>query len=119
MQDFRKVRAWQENRELTLLVYRVTAKFPVEERFGLTTQMRRAVVSIGANIAEGCGRGSDGDKQRFLQMSFGSAVELLHHMITSQDLGFLDQPEFDKLDAKLESVRRLTFGFIRKLKASQ
>jgi four helix bundle protein len=118
MQDFRKVRAWQQNRELTVLVYRITAKFPADERFGLTSQMRRAAVSIGANIAEGCGRASDADKQRFLQMSFGSAVELLHHMITSVDLGFLDPTEFDELESKLMSVRRLTFGFIRKLKST-
>ena len=118
MQDFRKVRAWQQNRELTVLVYRITSKFPADERFGLTSQMRRAVVSIGANIAEGCGRSTDADKQRFLQMSFGSAVELLHHMITSVDLGFLEQTDFDVLESKLISVRRLTFGFIRKLKPS-
>ncbi len=118
MQDFRKVQAWQKNRELTVLIYKVTAGFPTYERFGLTAQMRRAVVSIGANIAEGCGRGSDPDKQRFFQISFGSAVELLHHIITSLDLGFITQSQFDELDEKLESVRRLIFGFVRKLRSS-
>jgi len=118
MQDFRKIQAWQHNRELTRLVYSVTAKFPADERFGLTSQIRRAAVSIGANIAEGSGRGSAADKIRFLQMSFGSSTELLHHLITSVDLGFLEPASFEELDSKLESVRRLTFAYMRGIAVS-
>ena len=113
MQDFRKIQAWQHNREVTRLVYSATATFPADERFGLTSQIRRAVVSIGANIAEASGRGSAADKQRFLQMSLGSSTELLHHLITSVDLGFLESSTFEELSPKLESVRRLTFAYMR------
>jgi four helix bundle protein len=113
MQDFRKIQAWQHNRELTRLVYGATATFPADERFGLTSQIRRAVVSIGANIAESSGRGSSADKLRFLQMSLGSSTELLHQLITSVDLGFLEASVFEDLDPRLESVRRLTFAYMR------
>jgi len=116
MQDFRKVKAWQANRELIVSIYRVTAGFPREERYGLTSQMRSAAVSIGANIAEGCGRGSRADTLRFFQMSFGSAVELLHHLITSMDLGFLTEKQFDELEAVLGSVRRMIAGFMSRLR---
>ena len=117
MQDFRKIRAWQANRELTLMVYRMTAGFPREERFGLTSQMRDCAVSIGANMAEGSGRGSNADTLRFFQMSFGSAVELLHHLITAKDLGYLTDRQYEELDAKLESVRRMTAKFMTRLRS--
>lgn len=116
MQDFRKIRAWQENRELTVMVYRMTAKFPPSERFGLTAQMRDAVVSIGANIAEGCGRGSRADTLRFFQMSFGSATELLHHLITASDLGFLAADDFRELDTRLDAIRRKIAKFMARLR---
>lgn len=119
MQDFRKVRAWQASRELTVKVYRTTARFPREERYGLTAQMRSAAVSIGANIAEGCGRASRPDMLRFLQMSFGSSVELLHHVIISLDLDFLSEAEYKELDLKLESVRKMIAGFIRRVRVAQ
>ena len=118
MQDFRKVKAWQANRLLTVRIYRMTAAFPREERFGLTSQMRDAAISIGANIAEGCGRGSSADTHRFFQMSFGSAVELLHHLITALDLGYLTQEQYGSLEAELSSIRRMTAGFMKKLKTS-
>ena len=116
MQDFRKIRAWQANRELTLMVYRTTVTFPREERFGLTSQMRDCAVSIGANIAEGCGRGSNADTLRFFQMSFGSAVELLHHLITARDLEYLSEQQYQELEAKLDSVRRMTAKFMTRLR---
>jgi len=117
MQDFRKLRAWQEARALTAEIYKVTAKFPAGERFGLISQMRTAMISIGANMAEGCGRGTRADTLRFFQMSFGSATELLHHLLTALDLGFLNEGKFVELDARLEKIRRMTAGFMRRLRA--
>jgi len=116
MQDFRKIRAWQENRELTVLVYKATATFPRSETFGLVAQMRDAVVSIGANIAEGCGRATRPDTLRFFQMSFSSATELLHHLITSSDLKFLNASQFRELDERLDSVRRKIAKFMGRLR---
>jgi four helix bundle protein len=119
MQDFRKVRAWQASRELTVMIYRITASFPRDERFGLTSQIRRAAISIGANIAEGCGRDTRADTQRFFQMAFGSSVELLHHLIISLDLGILQKEEFDRLEAQMEPMRKMIYAFIRRLKLAQ
>jgi len=116
MQDFRNLQVWQLNRHLTADIYRITSTFPREERYGLTSQMRRAVVSTGANIAEGCGRASTQDTIRFFQMAFGSAVELLHHLITSNDLGFLSNQDLVRLDKDAELIRRKLARLMSKLK---
>ena len=116
MQDFRKVKAWQANRELVVMIYRVSASFPREERFGLSAQVRDAAISIGANIAEGCGRGTRPDTLRYFQIAFSSATEVLHHLITAQDLGYLTDAQFAILDARLDSVRRMLAGFMRRLR---
>ena len=116
MQDFRKIRAWQANRELTVLIYRISARFPKEERYGMTAQIRSATISIGANIAEGCGRGSNADMLRFFQIAFGSAVEVLHYLITAVDLGMITGAEFQELESRLQSVRRMLAAFMTKVR---
>ena len=107
MQDFRNLKVWQANREFTLLIYRMTAKFPSHERFGLVSQMRRAVVRIGACIAEGCGRKTKKDTNHFFQTSFSSAMEQLHHLITSSDLEYITTEEFALADGKLLEIRKM------------
>jgi four helix bundle protein len=106
MQDFRKLEVWQLARRLTVLTYRITARFPSDERFGLISQMRRCAVSIGSDIAEGCGRATAPDILRFHQASFASSFELLHQYITSVDLGYLDKSALARVDRKLETFRR-------------
>jgi len=76
MRDYRNLIAWQKAHRLTLKVYRLTSDLPDSERFGLTSQLRRAAASIGANIAEGCGRSTRADLRRFLSIASGSASEL-------------------------------------------
>jgi len=76
MKDFKKLKVWEKSHQLTLGVYKATRSFPKEELYGLTIQTRRASVSIPANIAEGCGRGSDAELARFFQIAMGSASEL-------------------------------------------
>jgi four helix bundle protein len=88
VKDFRKQKVWQKAHDLALEVYRVTEAFPKTELFGLTSQIRRAGVSIPANIAEGCGRDTDADFSRFLQIAMGSASELEYHLLLAHDLGF-------------------------------
>jgi four helix bundle protein len=90
MQDFRKLKVWQKAHQLTLRVYEVTRKFPKAELYGMVSQMRRSWSSIPRNIAEGCGRGTDLDFARFLQISMGSASELEYDLLLSHDLGYLD-----------------------------
>jgi four helix bundle protein len=89
MEDFKNLRVWAKAHELTLSVYQRTRDFPKEEMYGLTSQMRRSAASVGANIAEGCGRRSDGEMRRFLQIARGSASELEYHLLLAKDLRFL------------------------------
>ena len=89
MQDFRNLRVWQASQRFTLAVYETTSAFPEVERFGLTSQLRRAATSIGANIAEGCGRSTDADVRRCLHQAMGSACEALNHLLVARDVRVL------------------------------
>jgi len=90
MRDFRDVRVWQKGHQLTLQLYKDTQKFPKDELCGLTSQIRRASVSIQANIAEGRGRGADSELRQFLQIAMGSASELEYRLLLARDLGYLE-----------------------------
>lgn len=110
MQDFKKLQVWQKAHELTLLCYRLTAAFPKEELFGLTSQMRRASVSIGSNIAEGCGRESSADFARLLHFAQGSASELEYQSLLSRDLGLLTKSDHQRLDSRVVEVKKMLAG---------
>lgn len=119
MKDFRQLIVWQKAHAVTLELYVATRKFPAEERYGLTSQIRRASASIGATIAEGCGKGSEVEFGRFLQMSSGSPSELSSHLILSRDLEYLSESEFSKLSVKVEEVRRMLASLLSKISASK
>jgi len=91
-QDFRELQVWQRAYSLALSIYEITATFPRSQRYGLADQMQRRAVSIGANIAEGCGRGTQGDLARFLGIALGSSFELRHYLSLGRGLGYL-RPE--------------------------
>jgi four helix bundle protein len=107
VEDFKKLKVWQKAHELTLGIYRATKHFPTEEKFGITSQLQRSAASIGANIAEGCGRRSDGEFGRFLNIARGSASETEYHLILAGDLGLLREPEFNGLNDKVQEVQRM------------
>ena len=117
MKDFRDLKVWSKAHGLTLSIYRATAHFPVEERYGLQSQMRRASVSISANIAEGCGRHGDADFARFLQMALGSASEIEYLLLLSKDLDLLDAEPHRALTELATEVKRMLASFIKKLRA--
>jgi four helix bundle protein len=119
MKDFRQLIVWQKAHKLTLGVYKATANFPQAELYGLTSQTRRAVASIPANIAEGCGRDGDAELARFLQIAMGSASELEYHLLLARDLNFLKDTEYEPLQAELIEVKRMLTSFIKKLKADR
>ena len=116
MKDFRKLEVWQKSYQITLDVYQATKSFPKEEMFGLTSQMRRAAVSIPSNIAEGCGRDGDAELARFSVISMGSASELEYHFLLAHDLNFFDDVTYNSLNNDLNEVRRMLNVFIQRLK---
>src|SRR5579859_161646 len=117
MQDFKNLKVWQKSHALSLDVYRTTSRFPREEIYGLTSQIRRAASSISANIAEGCCRGSQPDFARFLYIAMGSASELECHLLLARDLGFLSEADAEKLVSELSEIKRMMTGLIKKLKS--
>jgi four helix bundle protein len=112
MQDFRKIEAWQLSRPLVVAVYRASSRFPASEQFGLTQQLRKSVTSIGANLAEAFGRSSRADVARVLQHSVSEGNETLHHLITANDLGYLNDADLNELLELLDPVRRKTFNLL-------
>jgi four helix bundle protein len=117
MKDFRSLQVWEKSHELTLAVYAVSKNFPKDELFGMTSQIRRATASIPTNIAEGCGRGSDADFSRFLQMAFGSACEVEYHLQLANDLDYIGLETYRKLNEELLSIKRMLASFLSKIKA--
>ena len=116
MQDFKSLLVWQKSHQLTLSIYRVTTKFPSEEKFGLISQMRRASSSIPSNIAEGCGREGPKELKRFLGITMGSATELEYQLLLSHDLAFLSQQDYQRVNASVIEVKKMLYAFIQKLK---
>jgi four helix bundle protein len=118
MKDFKKQKVWQKSHQLTLDIYKATSNFPREELYGLTNQIRRACTSIPANIAEGCGRSSEADFSRFLQIAMGSATELEYHLLLSHDLEILNDIDYKNLSRETIEVKQMLTSFIKKLKAA-
>ena len=110
VRDYRNLIAWQRAHALALEVYRLTVSFPASERLGMSSQLRRAAASIGAHKAEGCGRASPPDLNRFLSIASGSASELQNHLELSRDLGYLPDDAPDEVSRKAHEVKRLLYG---------
>jgi four helix bundle protein len=119
VKDFKDLRVWSKAHSLTIDVYRATRLFPREELFGLTSQMRRASSSIGANIAEGTGRKSDGELTRFLHIARGSAAELEYHLLLAHDLDFLSEIVHSVLAKKTDEVQRMLTALIQQVQPVQ
>lgn len=108
MRDFHKLLAWQKADDLAVAIYRATEKFPAVERFGLTSQLRRAAISAPANIAEGCGRESLADFRHFLYQARGSLNEVEYYLHLAGRLGYLSPPlQTDLLNACQETGKIL------------
>ena len=117
MRPHQKLEAWSKAIELVTDVYKSSERFPKEERYGLTSQIRRAAVSIPANLAEGAGRRSPKEFAHFLSNSQGSASELETELIIANRLGYLDEATFAKLISQLERIGRLITGLARNVSA--
>jgi four helix bundle protein len=119
MKDFRNLQVWERAHQLSLTVYQMTANFPREERFGLISQIRRCSASIGANIAEGCGKRGNSEFQRFLQIASGSASELDYHLLLARDLGFLHDEAYRKVLQDLSQLRRMLTALLQKVETER
>ena len=111
MRDFEQLKVWERSHRLTLVVY------PEEEQYGLKSQIRRSCAFFPANIAEGCGRGSNADLARFLQMGLGSASELQYHFRLAYDLSYLNPHAYERLTEEVIEIKRMLTSFIENLRA--
>jgi four helix bundle protein len=116
---FEKLEVWQGARALARLVYSLSDTFPKHEQFGLTSQLRRAVISIGANIAEGSGKNSDRDFARFLEQAYGSTMESASFVLLAMDLGYLKQPGADEVLEKLQGLANQIAALNRSLRIAE
>ena len=110
--SFESVIAWQKAHAFVLAVYRITKHYPTDEQYGLTSQFRRASVSIEANIAEGYKKLSKADKLRFMNIPQGSMEECRDYIILSRDLQYINSDEFSELHDKLEDASRMLYLYI-------
>jgi four helix bundle protein len=116
MRDFREIQVWGKAHRLTLEIYKATASFPTEEKYGLTSQLRRSSASIAANIAEGFGRGGNAELARFLQIAMGSACEVEYHVLLARDLNLLSKTIYDELEVRVVEVKRMLASLLLKVR---
>lgn len=116
MRDHKKLRAFELADEVVILVYRLTASFPKEEMYGLTSQMRRAAVSVPSNIVEGCARESQVEYVRFLEIAFASLRELHYQLNLSTRLNFGNSNDITKCDQTIEEAERVLRSLLRSMR---
>lgn len=117
IKDFRDLRAWQESHNFVLLVYRLTKNFPADEKFCLTPQIRRAVISVSSNIAEGFGRYSAKDKVHFYNMAKTSKIEVENQLLIAHDLKYIDKSDYLVAIQQADLVGKLLTGIIKSVGA--
>jgi four helix bundle protein len=117
MRNYKKYEVWKESHELVKLIYRqIAPDFPHDEKYGLTSQMKRAAYSIPFNIVEGCGRNSDKDFTHFLDTSLGSANELEYCILLTSELGYLDPAMYKLLNGKIGAIRAMLINLLRSIR---
>jgi four helix bundle protein len=116
VKDFRRLKVWERAHALTISVYKLTAAYPKEELYGITSQMRRAAASIPTNIAEGCGRTGDGD---FLSIAMGSAIEVEYLLLLSCDLKLICGDSYEVINQSTLEVQRMLGSLIRKVQIAR
>ena len=117
VRSYRDLDVWKRSYALCIQVYCASGRFPKDERFGLTAQMRRAAVSVPSNIAEGCGRRTTPDYLRSLYIAYGSICELETQILLATDLGFLEAADSERLVEELGDIERMLKGLMRALES--
>ncbi len=113
MHNYKELKVWQKGRQLVKFVYQLTSKFPKEEIYALTSQVRRAVVSIPSNISEGAGHFSNKEFSRFLVIAYASSCELDTQIILSFDLNFINEDELKDANIYIEEIQKMLSGLIK------
>ena len=112
--SFEKLNAWQESRMLVKLIYSLTQDFPKEELYGLSSQIKRAAISVSSNLAEGSGRKTLADQSHFYRMSFSSLMEVLNQLVLANDLGFITDEQLANTRPEIDKTARLISGLVKK-----
>jgi four helix bundle protein len=116
MKDYRKLVVWDKAHKLVLFIYNVTQTFPKEERYGLTSQIRRAATSTPTNIAEGCGKSTQKDFAHYLEIAFASMQEVQYLSFLSFELKYLDAMAFTTLENNIDEVKAMLMRLIQKVR---
>ena len=115
MRNYRDLQVWTKAHAVTLELYRLSRSFPREETYGLTSQLRRAAMSMGSNLAEGCGRRTSSELAHFVRIAMGSASELDYQLLLSRDLGYLKTDDYTRTTNKLTEVRKMLTSLLSKV----
>lgn len=116
MHRYKELEIWKRSVKLSGAIYELTASFPQDEKFGLTSQIRRSAVSVASNIAEGAGRAGKKDFMKFLDYAYGSLCELETQCIIGKDLGFIDEQDLKEIAGEIIELQKMTYSFRKKLK---
>ncbi len=115
MHNYKQLKVWEKSIDLVVAVYEATTQFPTEEKYGLTSQMRRSAVSVPSNIAEGAGRNSDMDFCRFLSIAHGSSYELETQVIVSEKLSLLSKEVSEEICTRISEIQKMNYNLQLKL----
>jgi len=115
MNNYKELKVWQKSINLSIKIYTRTAKFPKDEIYGISSQIRRSVISIASNIAEGAGRGSQNEFKRFIDIALGSAAELDTQIIISKHLKYLDENQYVEISLEIDEIQKMLFGLKKSL----
>ncbi|CAN5145083.1 hypothetical protein BH11BAC6_BH11BAC6_04740 [soil metagenome] len=116
MRNFKELSVWQRSHQLVLKIYLCTKKFPPDELYGITSQLRRSASSVPTNIAEGCGRNSDAEMKRFLTIACGSCSEMEYQIMLSNELGYISVDMYTELTNEITEIRKMIYAFIQRSK---
>jgi four helix bundle protein len=116
MKDYKKLIVWQKAHQNVLEVYRVSKDFPKEEQFGLTSQLRRAILSVANNIVEGCGKYTDNDFAKYLQQALGSCQESEYLIMLAYELGYLKETQYESVYQRVGEVKAILISLIKKIR---
>lgn len=116
MKDYKKLLVWQKAHENVLDVYRITKAFPKEEQFGLTSQLRRSIVSVANNIVEGCGKHTEKDFANFLQIALGSCQESEYLLMLSSQLDYLRKTDYERISQQVGEAKAMLISLIKKVR---